>query len=59
MPVLETWDLMAPVTVSEAENIKSNLHLNFYLDSEKQIRSNISNGKLNYVNILNGHSHLE
>lgn len=56
---LETRGITAPLTVPVAQNIKSNLHLYFYLDSEKQIWINISNGKLNYINLLNGHSYLE
>lgn len=33
--VLEPWGFMAPVTVSVSGNIKSDLHLYFYLDLEK------------------------
>lgn len=54
--VLETGALMAPGTVPVAENMKPDLHLYFDLDSEKQIWINISNGKLNYINLLEGHS---
>lgn len=56
---LETWGLTATVTVSIVENRKSRLHLYFYLDPKNWIWINTSNGKLNYINLLNGHSYLE